>query len=46
MAAGLLEAVDGHGIRATWCRDGASALLEVGALAPNVLVVADKSPAL
>jgi DNA-binding response OmpR family regulator len=42
MAAGLLEAVDGHGIRAIWCRDGASALLEVGALAPSVLVVADQ----
>jgi DNA-binding response OmpR family regulator len=42
MATGLLEAVDGHGIRATWCRDGASALLEVGALAPSVLVVADQ----
>jgi DNA-binding response OmpR family regulator len=41
IAAGLLDAVDGHGIRTTWCRDGASALLEVGALAPNVLVVAD-----
>jgi DNA-binding response OmpR family regulator len=42
MAAGLLKAVEGHGIRTTWCRDGASALLEVGALAPNVLVVADQ----
>jgi DNA-binding response OmpR family regulator len=42
IAAGLLEAADGHGIRTTWCRDGASALLEVGALAPNVLVVADQ----
>jgi DNA-binding response OmpR family regulator len=42
IAAGLLGAVDGHGIRTTWCRDGASALLEVGALAPNVLVVADQ----
>jgi DNA-binding response OmpR family regulator len=40
MAAGLLEAIDGERIHATWCRDGASALLEVGALAPNALVVA------
>lgn len=40
ISAGLLDAVDGHGIRTTWCRDGASALLEVGALAPDVLVVA------
>lgn len=38
----LLEAIDGQGIRAIWCRDGASALLEVGALAPTVLVVADR----
>jgi DNA-binding response OmpR family regulator len=42
IAARLIEAVDGQGIRTTWCRDGASALLEVGALAPNVLVVADQ----
>jgi DNA-binding response OmpR family regulator len=42
MAADLLEVVDGHGIGAIWCRDGASALLEVGALAPSVLVVADR----
>lgn len=42
IAEGLLEAVDGHGMRSTWCRDGASALLEVGALAPSVLVVADQ----
>lgn len=42
MAAGLLKAVEEHGIRTTWCRDGASALLEVGALAPSVLVVADQ----
>jgi DNA-binding response OmpR family regulator len=42
IAAGLLDAVDGRGIRTTWCRDGASALLEVGASAPNVLVVADQ----
>jgi len=41
MAQGLLEAIQGYGIRTIWCRDGASALLEVGALAPNVLVVAD-----
>jgi DNA-binding response OmpR family regulator len=42
MAAGLLDAIEGQGIRTTWCRDGASALLEVGALAPSVLVVADQ----
>lgn len=42
MAEGLLEATEGYGIRTTWCRDGASALLEVGALAPSVLVVADQ----
>ena len=42
IAAGLLEAVDGQGIRTTWCRDGASTLLEVGASAPSVLVVADQ----
>jgi DNA-binding response OmpR family regulator len=29
-------------MHATWCRDGASALLEVGALAPTVLVIADR----
>ena len=29
-------------MHATWCRDGASALLEVGALAPTVLVIADQ----
>ena len=38
----LLHAVERHGMRATWCRDGASALLEVGALAPTVLVIADQ----
>ena len=38
----LLCAVEGHGVQATWCRDGASALLEVGSLAPTVLVIADK----
>jgi DNA-binding response OmpR family regulator len=38
----LLRAVDGHGMHATWCRDGASALLEVGAQAPTVLVIADR----
>lgn len=42
MAEGLLKAAEGYGIRTTWCRDGASALLEVGALAPNVLVVAEQ----
>jgi DNA-binding response OmpR family regulator len=42
ISAGLLEAVDELGVRSTWCRDGASALLEVGALAPTVLVVADQ----
>lgn len=29
-------------MHATWCRDGASALLEVGALSPTVLVIADQ----
>jgi DNA-binding response OmpR family regulator len=38
----LLRAVEGHGMHATWCRDGASALLEVGARAPTVLVIADQ----
>jgi DNA-binding response OmpR family regulator len=38
----LLRAVEGHGMNATWCRDGASALLEVGALAPMVLIIADQ----
>jgi DNA-binding response OmpR family regulator len=38
----LLRAVEAHGMQATLCRDGASALLEVGALAPTVLVIADQ----
>jgi DNA-binding response OmpR family regulator len=38
----LLRVVEGHGVHTTWCRDGASALLEVGALAPTVLVIADQ----
>ena len=38
----LLSAVEGHGLHSTWCRDGASTLLEVGALAPTVLVIADQ----
>ena len=38
----LLRAVEGHGMHATWARDGASALLEVGALAPTVLVIASE----
>ncbi len=42
IAQALLHAVEGHGIHATWCRDGASALLEVGARAPTVLVIADQ----
>jgi DNA-binding response OmpR family regulator len=42
MAERLLDAAQGYGMRTTWCRDGASALLEVGALAPTVLVVADQ----
>jgi DNA-binding response OmpR family regulator len=29
-------------MHATWCRDGAAALLEVGALAPTILVIADR----
>jgi DNA-binding response OmpR family regulator len=42
MAQPLLRTVQGHGMHATWCRDGASALLEVGAAAPTVLVIADQ----
>jgi DNA-binding response OmpR family regulator len=38
----LLRVVEGNGMHATWCRDGASALLEVGAQAPTVLVIADQ----
>ena len=38
----LLHAAEERGIHATWCRDGASALLEVGARAPTVLVIADQ----
>lgn len=38
----LLRVVEDHGIHATWCRDGASALLEVGARAPTVLVIANQ----
>ncbi|MGZ5365762.1 MAG: winged helix-turn-helix transcriptional regulator [Mycobacterium sp.] len=38
----LLQAVEDHGIPSTWCRDGASTLLEVGARTPTVLVIADQ----
>ena len=38
----LLHAVAEQGVHTTWCRDGASALLEVGARAPTVLVIADQ----
>ncbi|WP_158240421.1 response regulator transcription factor [Mycobacterium hubeiense] len=38
----LLAAVENHGLHTTWCRDGATALLEVGATAPTVLVIADQ----
>ena len=37
----LLNAAEEHGIRTIWRRDGASTLLEVGARAPTVLVIAD-----
>jgi DNA-binding response OmpR family regulator len=42
IAGPLLRAVEGHGMHATWARDGASALLEVGALTPTVLVIANE----
>ena len=40
VAAALIEAAALIGIEATWCRDGAEALLTVGANPPSVLVVA------
>jgi len=40
VAAGLIEAAAQIGIDTTWCRDGAEALLAVGAALPNVLVIA------
>jgi DNA-binding response OmpR family regulator len=39
-ASELIDAAARIGIDTTWCRDGAEALLEVGAEAPNVLVIA------
>ncbi len=39
MAADIMEAAAQAGIAATWCRDGAEALLAVGADLPNVLVI-------
>ena len=40
VAAELMEAAAQIGIETTWCRDGAEALLAVGAELPNVLVIA------
>lgn len=40
VAAELIEAAAQIGIDVTWCRDGAEALLAVGAELPNVLIVA------
>jgi DNA-binding response OmpR family regulator len=40
VAAGLMEAAAQIGIETTWCRDGADALLTVGANPPSVLVLA------
>ena len=40
MAAELIKAAASIGIETTWCRDGAEALLAVGAELPNVLVIA------
>jgi DNA-binding response OmpR family regulator len=40
VAAELVEAAAQIGIETTWCRDGAEALLAVGAELPNVLVIA------
>ena len=39
VAAELIEAAAQIGIETTWCRDGAEALLAVGAEIPNVLVI-------
>lgn len=40
IATELIEAAAQIGIETTWCRDGAEALLAVGAELPNVLVIA------
>ena len=40
VATDLIEAAAEIGIETTWCRDGAEALLAVGAEVPNVLVIA------
>lgn len=40
VAVELIEAAAVFGIESTWCRDGAEALLEIGAELPNVLVIA------
>lgn len=42
IAAQLLDATDERGASTRWCRDGASALIEVGAAPPTVLIVADR----
>jgi DNA-binding response OmpR family regulator len=38
-ASNLMDAASGIGIKTIWCRDGAAALLTVGAEAPDVLVI-------
>ncbi|MDT5090959.1 MAG: hypothetical protein QOH60_322 [Mycobacterium sp.] len=38
-ASELMDAASGFGIKTIWCRDGAGALLAVGAEAPDVLVI-------
>jgi DNA-binding response OmpR family regulator len=45
IAARLMEDAAQIGIDTTWCRDGAEALLAVGADAPNVLVIAARTDA-
>jgi DNA-binding response OmpR family regulator len=40
VAAGLVDSAAQIGIETTWCRDGADALLTVGANPPSVLVIA------
>jgi DNA-binding response OmpR family regulator len=42
MAQPLVSALEEQGVHTTWCRNGASALLDVGALAPTVLVIANQ----
>ncbi|MEE2061778.1 response regulator transcription factor [Rhodococcus artemisiae] len=42
IAASLIDATEHLGVRIRWCRDGASALYEVGAVPPTVLILADR----